>query len=230
MKVFVAVFFSLVIPISLFAQDVGRDQKIRQFKELNAQLKELNVQIDRAAEELLAVSAADTKAAEIQGAKAFRLLSPEAYAGRGNYYSFTSQSHNYQKVAQIALGQNSLQTGFAGADYGLLADLGEIPLSGVDETPQIAFLLKYKVPTNILDARVEQRQAREYVVDSATFKDRLPAVVGRTYTLRSVSFNRADTIVAFRIERKEADDSLIIFWKSIAEFEKPTLDPNVREY
>jgi hypothetical protein len=39
----------------------------------------------------------------------------------------------------------------------------------------------------------------------------------------------ADMLVAFKIIRKDSDGSVIIFWKPIADFGKPILDPNVRE-
>ncbi len=51
--------------------------------------------------------------------------------GGGAYYSFTSKTHEYGYGSDIELAQGSLMTGFAGADYGLLTDLGDIPLENV---------------------------------------------------------------------------------------------------
>ena len=45
-------------------------------------------------------------------------------------FSFSTGSHDYQKTAEIELQQNYLSVGFAGADYGLIADLGSISLAG----------------------------------------------------------------------------------------------------
>lgn len=44
--------------------------------------------------------------------------------------------------------------------------------------------------------------------------------------LRSINFREADTLVALKVYRKDADGSLIIFWKTIKNFEKPLLARN----
>jgi hypothetical protein len=213
----------------LNAQEMSREQK---FDQINI----LTEQINKIVQDLLRPSTADIEAAGAAGLAVFRLMPRETY-GRitspqegGAFYSFSTGSHDYQKIAQILLEGNFLSTGFAGANYGLMGDLGTRTLSEVNsETPEIDYLLKYKAPGNILDARVEQRKAHEHRTDTFTLKSRFPATIGNTFVLRSVSFGRADALVAFKIIRKEADGSLIIFWKPIADFGKPELDPNIRE-
>lgn len=44
--------------------------------------------------------------------------------------------------------------------------------------------------------------------------------------MRAISFDEADTLVAFKIHRKDTDGSLIIFWKLIKDFEIPKLERN----
>ncbi len=220
------IFFSSV----LNAQEISREQKFDQ-------IKILTEQIDKIVQDLLRPSASDIEAAAAAGFNVFRIMPREVYGraiavpqGGGAYYSFSTGSNDYQKIAQLSLEQNSLSTGFAGADYGLMGDLGTRPLSEVNgETPEIDYLLKYKAPGNIVDARVEQRKAREHKAETFTLKNRFPSVVGNTFVLRSISFRDADILVAFKIMRKEADGSLIIFWKPLADFGKPELDPNIRE-
>ena len=56
------------------------------------------------------------------------------------------------------------------------------------------------------------------------YKDRLPAIVGHTYLLRAVSFKEADVLVAFKVHRRDADGSLIIFWKLLERFVTPVLN------
>ena len=120
--------------------------------------------------------------------------------------------------------QDNLKVGFAGADYGFIADLSETPLGNVTkETGEVNFLINYKPPAIEPEVRIEQRRARNYEAGGFLYKSSLPAIAGHTYVLRAISFNDADVLVAFKIHRKDADGSLIIFWKLIENFEKPLL-------
>ncbi|HJS52679.1 MAG TPA: hypothetical protein VJ781_12325, partial [Pyrinomonadaceae bacterium] len=58
---------------------------------------------------------------------------------------------------------------------------------------------------------------------------RFTVKIGNTFVLRAISFESADVLVAFKVMRQDTDGSLIIFWKQIADFGKPRLDPNIRE-
>jgi hypothetical protein len=214
---------------TVLGQTSSREEKL-------AQIKELNSKIEKIVDDLILPSADDLKQAAFDHVNAGRLNPREIY-GRiavpqegGAFYSFSTGSHDYQKTSQLLLEQNYLSTGFAGADYGLIGELGDIPLSDVDEkNPEIAFLMQYGAPGNILDARVEQRKSRELIVGDLSFHSRVKALIGRTYVLRAISFDQADILVAFRTIRKDTDGSVIIFWKTLAEFPKPTLDRNSRE-
>ncbi len=230
MKLFLIAVLSLTLSTINFAQDISREQKFRQIKEFNAQINKL-------AEELLLPDADDFKNAEAQGLKAFRLMPREVFSRPitvpqegGACYSFTTGSHDYQKIAQIMLEQNYLSTGFAGANYGLMVDLGNISLADIGPgIPEVDFLLKYKAPTNILDARTEQRKRGDYKVGDFTLRSHLPSVVSHSYLLRAIDFGNADIFVALKVIRKDTDGSLIIYWKQIADFGKPSLDPNIKE-
>lgn len=226
MKLVVTIFFSLLLSVGFFGQDVSREQKFQQIKDLNSQVNTLTA-------ELLRPEASDLRDAESQGLKAFRLMPRETFSRLitvpqegGSYYSFTTGSHEYQKIAQISLEQNYIRSGFAGADYGLMANLGDIGLSEVKPAiPEYAFLFAYPEPNNTADARTEQRKAYEFKTEAFTLRSSFPALVGNTYLLRAISFERADVLVALKIMKKDTDGSLIIFWKQLADFGKPTLQP-----
>lgn len=216
--IFVLFFVSIVN-----AQDLTRKQKLQKIDELNSQIKALETDI-------LLPDAKDSERAQKEGFDVFRIMPRERYdhkltvQGGGSYYSFTTKSHDYQKIAQIGLEQNYLKVGFAGADYGFIADLGETPLTEITkEAAEVNFLLNYKPPTNEPEVRIEQRKTWSYEVDGLVFKDRIAAVVGHTYVLRAISFGNADVLVAFKVHRKDSDGSLIIFWKLIENFESPNL-------
>ncbi len=225
-----AVVFLLLLSNIIIAQDNSRERKFDRIKDLNAEVNKL-------AEELLLPDSVDIKDAESQGLKTFRLMPREVSSrpmtvpqGGGAFYSFTTGSHDYQKTAQILLEENRLRTGFAGANYGLMADLGDISLADITSAiPEVGFLLKYKAPTNILEARAEQRKRGEYKVGDLIFRSYFPAVIGHSYLLRAIDFGDADVFVALKVIRKDTDGSFIIYWKQIANFGKAILDPTIRE-
>lgn len=219
--VFVALCSSIV-----FGQELTREQKLQKINELHGQINSLELDV-------LTPDAKDLSRARKEGHGVFRIMPREKYdrkltiQGGGSYYSFTTKSHDYQKIAQIGLEQNNLKVGFAGADYGFIADLGEIALADVTgDTAEANFLINYKPPTNEPEVRIEQRRAHKYETDGTLYKSRLPAVVGHSYVLRAISFEEADVLVALKIHRKDADGSLIVFWKLLENFEKPLLARN----
>jgi len=225
-KIFV---FVLFLPSIISAQDLSREQKLQKILELNNQIRILE-------KDFLLPDAKDLEKAQKENFNVVRLNPREKYdrklliQGGGSYYSFTKNSHDYQDIAQISLERNNLKVGFAGANYGFIADLGEITLSEVSkEIFEVGFLADYKPPVKLSEIRLEQQKAHDYKVDALTYKRSLPAVVGHTYVLRAISFDRADTLVAFKVYRKDADGGVIIFWKTIEVFEVPTIARDVEE-
>ena len=177
----------------------------------------------------------DISAAAKENVNVFRILPRETYdkdffsvRGGGAYYSFSRKSHSYNDTPQLGLEQNNLGVGFYGASYGFITNLGDISLSEVSlQTPGVTFLANYQAPREEPLARQEYYKIGYGLeIDGTTYKTRVPATVGKTYVLRAVSFDEADTLVAFRIYRKDTDGSLIVFWKLLQNFEKPVLARN----
>lgn len=216
----------LLLPFAsiLSAQEPSREQEFQKLTDLNAQIQDVE-------KNFFLPDKKDIKTANSLGLSVFRLLPRERYdrklvtQGGGSYFSFTTGSHDYQKIAQLGLEQNYLKVGFAGADYGFIADLGEASLTNItQETAEIDFLLNYKVPSAEKEVRAEQRRSKDYDVNGLRFKSHIPATVGHSYVLRAISFDRADVLVAFSIIRKDSDGSLILLWKTIETFQKPTFE------
>ena len=223
MRVSLSALALFLLSFTVASQELSREQKIQQIQRLNDQIRNLE-------DEILLPSASDIKQAKTEGVEVFRIMPREVYdhkltiQGGGAYYSFTSTSHDYQKIAQLGLEQSYFSVGFAGANYGLMSDLINLPLSAVsNNSPEVTALLAYRIPIMLRDVRVEQRRARDLLENGIQFKDRWKAVVGHTYVLRAISFDRADIAVAFHVTRKDVDGSLIIFWKSLRVFQPPTL-------
>ena len=196
-----------------------------------------NGQTQNSAKEILLPDPPDIAEAEGKGVQAFKLLPRGMFdyeknelsvRGGGAYYSFVKNSHSYNDIPQIEFQKNNLLVGFYGANYGFIADLGEKPLSEISRESQVvSFLINYQPPNNERAARSEfYKIGRGFEVNGVKYQRMLPAVTGNTYLLRAVSFGEADVLVAFKIQRKDADGSLIIFWKLIENFEKPLLARN----
>jgi len=160
-----------------------------------------------------------------------RLLPREKYREEvdlregGAYYSFTKLSNSYDRDPQIGLEQEHLSTGFAGADFGFLTSLGDMPLEGVGlDHESVQYLAAFAPPTREPEARDQQRRSSNgFEFGDHRYKGRLPVIVGGTYILRSVSFDRFDVLVAFRVVRQDTDGSLILLWKKLREFSTPYL-------
>lgn len=214
---------NVILVSSIFAQEITREQKLKNLEELNSQVKILE-------KNLLAPDSADLKQAQ-KDFGVFRLMPREKFdrklsiQGGGSFYSFKTLSHDYQKTPQLSLERNNLKVGFAGADYGFIFDLDKIPLANIGiENPAVNSLINYRPPSYEPEIRAEQNQAANYDINGFIYKNSLPAVVGHTYILRSINFSAADIFVAFTIHRKDSDGSLIIFWKIIENFPVPTIN------
>jgi hypothetical protein len=159
--------------------------------------------------------------------------------GGGAYYSFHHISHEYGRGSDIELVRpliimsggavprgvlegryDSLSVGFAGADYGMMTILGNVPLSEINaKDPRARFLAEYEPPRSDPEARCERRR---FVVgeriDGLVYRNRLPVQVGATYLLRSINYDESDVLVAFQVARRDNDGSVIIAWKLLKEF------------
>ena len=163
---------------------------------------------------------------------------PVKINGGGAYYSFAYRSHEYGDGSDLELGTpfvfkrgaeqppyHYLSVGFAGADFGMLTNLGETPLETLTVNDSRAeFLRTYKPPQRESEARREYGRFHPGVtIDGVRYSGRLPVQVGVTYLLRSINYDTSDVLVAFRVVRQDKDESLIIAWKLLKQFGTPTL-------
>ena len=164
-----------------------------------------------------------------------RLLPREVYdrepgpikiRGGGAYYSFFFISHDYGYGSDIGLERNRLSTGFAGADFGMLTNLGEVSLAEiVPDDSRVTFLKNYSPPTKLSEARTEQGRASDgFLIAGMTYGRSLPLKVGSTYLIRSIVYDTSDVLVAFTVTRKDTDGSSIIVWKLLKKFQTPNLN------
>jgi hypothetical protein len=160
-----------------------------------------------------------------------RLLPREKYekkmntSGGGAFYSFSRLTHEYGRGSDLMLEQNQFRVGFAGADFGYLLLLGDVPLEEViPETDGVQFLAALATPSKEPEARTQQQHASKGIKNGDfIYQNSIPVQSGKTYVVRSVSYSDSDTLVAFRVVRQEADGSVILLWKMLKKFSTPQL-------
>src|SRR5262245_5809744 len=216
----------LAIPSTSFAQDRAR---------LEQEIESLRAQLKQKEEEFLSPSAQDrARFAEFLSQPETglaRVLPREKYREKltvregGAYYSFTKLSNSYDRNPQIGLEQEQLCTGFAGAEFGFLTSLGDVPLEHVTaDFDGVQYLAAFIAPSKEPEAREQQRRTSTGFHDADHFyQNRLPVVVNHTYVLRAVGYRDYDVLVAFRVVRKDTDGSVILLWKKLKEFPTPFL-------
>ena len=146
--------------------------------------------------------------------------------GSGAYYSFFYVAHDYGYGSDLELSRDVLSTGFAGADFGIMTEVGNIPLTDISlDHSMVTFLRQYQPPTNELAAReTYQKLHAGFVISGQEYRRSLPLKVGSTYLLRSVVYDYYDTLSAFTVMRKDHDGSAIIAWKRLKIYKKPKLN------
>ena len=216
--------------LSVAAQTQSREQIFKELETKRAEIAALEKKV-------LAPSDADRDAnAEFlseSNTGLIRLLPRETYgsgdkrsltiSGNGAFYSFASSTYEPKRGYDIQLSQGTLSVGFAGMDYGMILNVGDIPLHEL--TPDnlaVRALFEYAPATKEEDARKTHRTLWQGLeVAGFTFKNRVPAKVSNTYLLRSMLYDDSDAAVAFRITRQDTDGSLILIYKVLKTFPAP---------
>ena len=230
--------FSLTLVLACLSvaaqtQTESRDDAIKQLETKRAELVLLEKKI-------LAVSDADREenatVLSQPDSGIIRLLPREMYDGAkkrglainggGAFYSFALAKHEYGGGSDILLEQGDFSAGFAGADYGMLLNLGDVPLDQVvPDHFAVRALLEYMPTSAEPDARKAQRALWQGMdLSGVVFKNRMPAKVSNTYLVRSVNFGGYDIAVAFRVTRKDTDGSMILLFKVLKRFPRPNLE------
>lgn len=227
----------VVFSINALAQSESREELLKQIEAKHAELQKLEKQLLAPSQEDLDAYAEFLKQ---PNTGLTRLLPREIYDssahpekrmtihGGGSYFSFTLLTHEYGWGTQIGLEQNEFKVSFAGADYGMIVNPGDVPLEAINfEHPAIRFLASY------IPAEEEPRARSEYgrfatgvTIDGSIYKTRTQARLNKTYAFRGVHYSDSDVLVAFRIIRKDDDDSVIILWKLLKKYPKPELARN----
>ena len=166
-KIFLATAFIFTLVLSAFSVSAqSRDDVIKQIEAKRAELAVLE-------QKVLAVADSDREesASFLSQPQTgiIRLMPRETYDGNakralairggGAYYSFVRKTHEYGFGSDIELAQEQLSAGFAGADYGMLLNLGDVPLEQVaSDHAATRALLDYRPPVKEPEVRAVQRK------------------------------------------------------------------------
>jgi len=234
-----ALFFVVTLAfttINSFAQSASREDLLKELQAKRAELQLLEKQF--------LAPAAEDRNAYVEfllqpDTGLIRLLPREAYdsnlnkkikgsltiRGGGAYYSFARLTHEYGFGSDLELELGHFSVGFAGADYGMLVNLGDVALDEITlEHPRVRYLAAYTPPPQEATARLEARQFGQGVtVDDVLYENRLPVEKRSTYLLRSIGYSNSDVLVAFKVVRKDSDGSIILAWKLLKKYPVPEL-------
>jgi nucleoside phosphorylase len=153
----------------------------------------------------------------------------------GRVYSFPARTHDAAGKGQsIMLSNGNLQTGGWGADYGYILPLGQASLKQVvaldtalpkwlpsSKHAAWRYLWDYRPPSAMKDIRAEQREASSKKVGSTAIHEIAPVIQGEGYLLRAINIDRADSLVALRVEKRLPDQSVVIAWRILKKFDPP---------
>lgn len=164
---------------------------------------------------------------EVYDSATYRTSKKLNIRGGGAYYSFAYLTHAYGYGSDIELDHNKLAVGFAGADYGMLTNIGDTPLEEITlDDMRTRNIAAYRPPRSEPEARAEFRRLNSGIglmFDGFLYRRRVPVQENSTYLLRSIAFDNSDVLVAFRLVRKDPDGSVIIAWKLLKRYSTPGL-------
>jgi hypothetical protein len=221
--------------INVLAQSESRDQVLQQIETKRAELSALEKKFLSPSAEDRAAYAGFLKQPDTG---LIRLLPRDVYdsetykknkktltlTGGGAYYSFALRTHEYGNGTDIGLDSGQLQAGFAGFNFGIMTNLGDVPFEEITlDHPFAHFVSTYSAPETETDIRSEQtRFSRGTTVGETNYRNHLPVEVNATYLVRSIDYYaKENVLVAFRVIRKDTDGSVIIVWKILKKYPQP---------
>ena len=147
--------------------------------------------------------------------------------GGGSYYSFVRKTQVYGYGSDLSLERDHFKVGFAGADYGMLTDIGNVEIENVAPDNKAVYALgSYRAAREEQVARVEYKKFFQGAeIAGIHVYSTVPMRINGTYLLRSINYLSSDVLVAFRVVRVDSDGSATIVWKIIKKFSMPKLNP-----
>ena len=142
----------------------------------------------------------------------------------GSSYSFSNRKHGDDFVStELRLDMDPYKgppgkafwVAVGGADFGFITKLGDVALEDVTvDRKEAKFLVDLVAPNRELAAREYQRMSTSgFELNGVFYKWWVPTENNTTYLQRTIQYDSADLLVAFRTVREEPDGSFVILWK-----------------
>ncbi len=167
----------------------------------------------------------------------------------GSFYSFREKEYTTAYLSDLRLIEGILVSDGM-LSQNILTELGDVSLENLTlESQGMNFITKFTPETEGGKA-TEQfiRIVRGIRVGDFEYRKALPAIVNSTYALRIIAYRgsvyrnfrgwffnlldgdkRIDSVVAFRIIRKETDGNITILWKELDRKKSPKLKREVKK-
>jgi hypothetical protein len=165
--------------------------------------------------------------------------------GAGSSYSFRTNNYQIRRLSDLTYTGNSFQsTGIM--LHGLLVNIGDIPLEDVSAATKGAeFLINFEPAKDLQTAlKIDSEINGGIKKEDFLYRRNLAAQENTTYLLRSIAYKgklvrvvqgitfneldfdkRKDVIIAFRVVRRDADSTTII-WKELDSKKAPGIKVN----
>ncbi len=161
--------------------------------------------------------------------------------GSGTYYSFAKRNHIADEWAQIRLydgvflpaysemkrttvassgGAAQSFTYTSGNEFGVFAELGDMPLENVNlEHPALKFLLDFVPPKDAVELANRRKILRAGIVkDNLRFQGGVLSKANTTYAMRSINYKKTDAVYVFRVINQSNDGSVLLLWQQMKSF------------
>lgn len=145
--------------------------------------------------------------------------------GGGGFYTFTHRTHMSGQWTEILLDEDGFTADVSRDSIGIIANLGAAPLESLTtESSAVAPLARYTPARDPAKAVNEAARIRAGFRDGQFEYAASRAVEpGATYVLRSILYDRVDSLVVFRVVRKMDDGSVTLLWRRLRAYDTPKL-------
>ncbi len=149
-----------------------------------------------------------------------RCLEVPQIIGNGSLYSFSARSYLNLRAMDIRLEDEKFSVWYP-LNYALFSELGDVPLETLNLTEEIRALKQFVITKDVSKIAAQKKHFEKGVnIGGRLFTGEATVQNETTYLLRSGKYQlmqRAfeETIVAFRVIRKDADGSVVLIWRKM---------------
>jgi hypothetical protein len=140
--------------------------------------------------------------------------------GGGAFYSFTHRTHVSRQWTEIVFADGYLVGDVSRDSLGVFLELGDTPIDNITLTHEaVARLAHYQPPRDRDGLTAERRRlATGRRSEQHAYGGRVRASAGTTFVLRSVLYDRVDSLLVGRIVRVGDDGSVTVAWRRLARY------------